>query len=59
MKNTNAMSGGLIDPAKYAMLMRQYRRENPYDLSELCRKRRPRIVVKPASEMVFSTRALA
>lgn len=46
MKNANDMPVMGIDRNKYRKLCRQYERENPHDLPELRRKRRPRIAVK-------------
>lgn len=43
-----------IDRNTYRKLELQYKRENPHNLPELRRKRRPRIFVKPKSVLVFS-----
>ncbi len=60
MNNANNTPCGLIDSAKFQRLMRQYKRENPHDLPELRRNRRPRIAIKPTpSTLVYSTRTRA
>lgn len=54
MSNAQNMPKMGIDRTTFRKLEMQYKRENPHNLPELRRKRRPRIVTEPKFVLVFS-----